>query len=487
MASPPRIAVGGIHTECSTYSPVLATEADFRVLRGDALTADPSFAMLRDYDAVFLPTLHARAIPGGPVARVTYEAFKAEFLERLEALGPIDGLYLAMHGAMNVEGMEDAEGDWITAARAAVGPDCPISASYDLHGNVSQRIIDALDMFSTYRTAPHIDVEETKRRACGMLMRRLTEGVRPLLLWVPVPVLWPGERTSTVDEPAKSLYAQLPAVDAMDGILDASMMVGYVWADEPRATAAVIMTGTDPAAMEREGTRLAQAYWDARDDFVFGSRTGTVEECVDWAVGSATRPVILADSGDNPTGGGVGDRADLLRALLARDARDVLIAGIADRPATEACFAAGIGARLRLSIGATLDTKGSVPVEAEAEVLVLDPGADAADRQALVRIGGVRVVLTARRRPFHNIADFTRLGVHPAEVAILVVKSGYLSPELAPIANPNLMALSPGVVDQDVEHLPRRRTTRPTFPFDRDFDWQPRPAWSARSLKVLGR
>src|SRR5262245_60744223 len=118
--APPRIAVGGIHTECSTYSPVLATEADFRVLRGAALTSDPSFAMLRDYDAVFLPTLHARAIPGGPVARATYEAFKAEFLERLKALGPIDGLYLAMHGAMNVEGMEDAEGDWITAARAAV-------------------------------------------------------------------------------------------------------------------------------------------------------------------------------------------------------------------------------------------------------------------------------------------------------------------------------------------------------------------------------
>jgi microcystin degradation protein MlrC len=208
---------------------------------------------------------------------------------------------------------------------------------------------------------------------------------------------------------------------------------------------------------------------------------------VDWAVGSATRPVILADSGDNPTGGGVGDRADLLRALLARDAQDVLIAGIADRPATEACFAAGVGARLRLSIGATLDTQGSQPVSAEAEVLVLDAGIDTADRQALVRIGGIRVVLTARRRPFHNISDFTRLGVHPAEVAILVVKSGYLSPELAPIANPNLMALSPGVVDQDVEHLARHRTTRPTFPFDRGFDWRPRPVWSARSLKALGR
>jgi microcystin degradation protein MlrC len=264
-------------------------------------------------------------------------------------------------------------------------------------------------------------------------------------------------------------------------------MVGYVWADEPRSTAAIILTGTDPAAMEREAVRLAQAYWDARDDFVFGSRTGTVDDCVGWAVASATHPVILADSGDNPTGGGVGDRADLLRALLARDAQDVLIAGIADAPGAEACYRAGVGARLRLSIGATLDTQGSAPVEAEVEVLHLHATGDATDRQAVIRIGGIRVVLTARRRPFHNIADFTSLGLRPAEVAILVVKSGYLSPELAPLAAPNLMALSSGVVDQDVEHLARHRTRRPTFPFDRGFDWRPQPVWSARSRAAAGR
>ncbi|NEK55484.1 microcystin degradation protein MlrC, partial [Rhizobium leguminosarum] len=126
-----RIAVGGIHTECSTYNPVLNEEKDFRVLRGEALLAAPYFAFLRDYDAEFLPTIHARAIAGGPVSRATYEAFKGEFLERLKPLLPLDGLYLAMHGAVYVEGMEDAEGDWISAARALVGKDCTVSASYD--------------------------------------------------------------------------------------------------------------------------------------------------------------------------------------------------------------------------------------------------------------------------------------------------------------------------------------------------------------------
>lgn len=124
-----RIAYGGIHTECSTWNPVLNYADDFRIVRGEAMTTNPYFAFLQDYAAEFLPTFHARAIAGGPVARVTYDAFKQEFLRRLEAYLPVDGVYLAMHGAVYVEGMEDAEGDWISATRELVGPDCPISVS----------------------------------------------------------------------------------------------------------------------------------------------------------------------------------------------------------------------------------------------------------------------------------------------------------------------------------------------------------------------
>lgn len=476
-----RIAVGGIHTECSTYNPVLSEEKDFRIVRGEALTAAPYFAFLKDYDAKFLPTIHARAIAGGPVARQTYEAFKAEFLERLKALLPLDGLYLAMHGAMYVEGMEDAEGDWISAARAVVGNDCMVSASYDLHGNVTQRIIDALDMYSTYRTAPHIDVEDTMRRAVKMLTESLKTGVKPILLWAPIPVLLPGERTSTVDEPAKSLYDLLPGIDALDGVWDASLMVGYVWADEPRATAAAIMTGTDRTVLEREAKRLAQAYWDVRHDFVFGCETGSIEDCVARAIASPTAPVVLAESGDNPTGGGVGDRADVLAELIARDARGVIFAGIADEEVTRACYAAGVGAKLDLTVGASLDTKGSEPVKGRFTVKFLLETSDETDAQVVVAIGGIDLVLSAKRRPYHNIADFTRLGLDPQRAKIIVVKSGYLSPDLAPIANPNLMALSPGVVDQFVERLPRLRKQKPTYPFDKDFAFTPQVALSARA------
>jgi microcystin degradation protein MlrC len=476
-----RIAVAGIHVECSTYNPVLVEAADFRVLRGAGLMESAHFAFLGEFDAEFLPLIHARAVPGGPVSRAAYEGFRAEFLSGLATLGPLDGLYLAMHGAMYVEGMEDAEGDWITAARAVVGPDIPIAVSYDLHGNVSQPILDAIDMFSTYRTAPHIDVEATMRRAVAMLVRSLATGERPLLLWAPVPVLLPGERTSTEDEPAKSLYARLPAIDARPGVWDASLMVGYVWADEPRATAAAILTGTDRAALEQEAKGLAQGYWDARQDFVFGPRTGSIAECVGWAIQSPSHPVILADSGDNPTGGGVGDRADMLAELIRRGATDTMVVGITDPPATEAAYAAGADARLALGIGGSLDPS-SPRITVEAEVLRLVATDDPAEREAVVGIGGITLVLAARRRPYHDLEDFARLGLDPKAAGIVVVKSGYLSPELAPIADPNLMALSPGVVDQFIERLPRLRKARPTFPFDRNFSYTPEVRLSARSL-----
>ena len=475
-----RIAVAGLHTECSTYNPVLAREADFRVLRGPAMLKDAYFDFLTHFPAEFITILHARAIAGGPVERGIYERWKGEILDGLRAALPLDGVYLAMHGAMFVQDMFDAEGDFIAAVRAVVGPDIPIAASYDLHGNVSQQIIDNLDIFSTYRTAPHIDTPDTMRRAVTMLVRALRTGQRPALAWAPVPVLLPGETTSTQDEPARSFYAQLQAVEDPTGIWDASFQVGYVWADEPRATACAVVTGTNRAAMADAARHLAQDYWDIRADFAFGTRTGSIEECVDWAMAAETGPAVLAESGDNPTGGGVGDRAEVLAELIARDAQGVVFAGIADKAATDAAYAAGVGKTVQLGIGASLDPS-SRNVQAQADVVFLLETEEARLREAVVRIGGIALVLTARRRPFHNIADFTRLGLDPRRAKIVVVKSGYLSPDLGPIANPSLMALSPGVVDQFVERLERKHKSVPQYPFDKDFAYTPQVLWSRRA------
>ena len=475
-----RIAVAGLHTECSTYNPVLAREADFRVLRGPAMLKDDYFNFLTHFPAEFITILHARAIAGGPVEREIYQKWKREIIDGVKAVLPLDGVYLAMHGAMFVEGLQDAEGDFISAVREAVGPDVLISASYDLHGNVSQKIIDSLDMFSTYRTAPHIDVQETMRRSVTMLVRALRTGVRPMLAWAPVPVLLPGERTSTQDEPARSFYTQLHQVEEPSGIWDASFQVGYVWADEPRATACAVVTGTNRVAMTEAAQRLAQNYWEVREQFVFGTKTGSINECVQWAVASKTGPVVLAESGDNPTGGGVGDRAEVLKALIEASAEGVVFAGITDKTATNAAYAAGVGARLRLTIGGSLDPS-SRKVQAEAEVVFLLEVIEDRLREAVLRIGGIDLVLAARRRPFHNIPDFTKLGLDPRTAKIVVVKSGYLSPDLGPIANPSLMALSPGVVDQFVERLARKHKRTAQYPFDKDFAWAPEVRWSGRA------
>src|SRR5258706_6185792 len=357
-----RIAYGGIGIECSTYSRLRTRMQEFTILRDAELTYSARFQFLKRYPVTFMPTLVATAVPGGPVERQTYETIKAEFLKRLEALLPLQGLYLPMHGAMFVEGMEDAEADWYRAARKVVGPDCLLSASYDLHGNISQPIIDTLDMLSAFRTAPHIDREETMLRATGMLLHCLREKIRPTLLWAPIPVLMPGERSSTEWEPGKRLWAQLPALNREPGILDVSMLVGYVWADEPRSTAAVVITGTDPDNQRRVATKLAQQYSDARAEFKFWTETCTVYDCVHRAIDAKTQPDILADSGDNPTGGGNGDQATVLESLLRHKAQNVVFAGITDRPATEACYKAGVGTRIPLSIGATLDPQASRPV-----------------------------------------------------------------------------------------------------------------------------
>ena len=473
-----RIALGGIATESCTFSPVLTKKEDFNVVYGDALLEPEHYsfltdAFLADNDLHLFPTLRARALPGGPVERSAYEGFKADFLARLRAALPLDGLYLDMHGAMNVEGLDDAEGDWYEAARRVVGPTCLISASYDLHGNLSQRIIDTLDLLTAYRTAPHVDTLETRTKAFTLLVHCLKENIRPHKVWISVPVLLPGERTSTEYEPAASLYASLPEVDGQPGILDASVLVGYVWADEPRAAASIVVTGTDLDVAEREARRLAQAYWELRDAFEFSVPAGTMDESLGWALETDKTCLFISDSGDNPTAGGVGDRVDFLRCLLEHNIPDAVLGGLTDAAATDACYRAGVGDRLELSLGATLDPR-SEPLKVTGEVLFLDAVSDASERQAVLQIGGVTVILARRRRPYHLEADFLRLGIDPKTHKLIVVKVGYLVPDLKRIAGGTFLALSPGAVDQHVERLNYERVRRPLYPLERSFSWEPR-------------
>jgi len=475
-----KIGIGGLHIESCTFSPLLSQEADFRILRDEALLASYPFI---DQGITHFPLLHARAIPGGPIARPFYEKFKAEFSSLLAAGLPFDGLFLPMHGAVSVEGMEDAEGDFLTAVREVVGPDCFIAASYDLHGNGSNRVMENLDFLSAYRTAPHVDAPQTLERAYAMLIRCLREGIRPHKAYIPVPVLFSGEKSSTEWEPAASLYRMIPKVISDPAVMDASILIGYVWADEPRSSAWVTAFGTDAGLVEAAAQKLAQAFWDARGHFQFGVTAGSTDDCIQIALEATEYPVVISDSGDNPTAGGAGDTPYVLERMLAMGVKDAVFASITDLTTVEQCEAAGIGATVPLSLGGKLDPLHAQPLNVEASVRSLHVAPWTLSRQsepvvlnrvAVIDTGGIQVIVTERRTPFHRISDFTSLGIDPHAEKIIVVKIGYLEPELKALAAKALLALSPGAANQDTVNIKYRRLRRPMYPFDDDFSWSPR-------------
>ena len=473
-----RIGIGGIAIESSTFSPLPSRQDDFTILRGAEMIERypfmPDWNFRGRSDIQWLPCSHARAIPGGPVEQASYAAMKQELLDRIHAALPLDGFYLDIHGAMNVLGMDDAEADLATAIRAVVGDACLISAGMDLHGNVSARLVEQVDVFTAYRLAPHDDALETRERACAHLIHCLDHGIRPLRAWVRIPVILPGERTSTLVEPGKSVYASLQESDPVPGVLDASLWVGYVWADEPRSSATVVVTGTDAETIRREAEKIARRYWNERDNFDFVVPAGSADWCIARAVELSGNAVVISDSGDNPTAGGVGDVPYFLGRLLAHPRfgqRELtaIYASLPDLEAVTVCFAAGEGATVEVSLGGKLDAVHGepLPVQGTVETLYRDDaiGGDI----AVLRAGGVHIIVTSRRKPHHYLADFTQLGLDPQMYKVTAVKIGYLVPDLRRMARHALLALTPGAVNQDIPSLPYTRVVRPIYPLDRRF------------------
>ena len=437
------------------------------MVRGDDLLARYD-DLPREVD--WIPLVHARALPGGAVERDFYYAIKAELLERLRGALPVDGVFLDIHGAMSVIGMADAEGDLATAVRETIGNDALISAAMDPHGNMSRRLIGALDLATSHRMSPHEDAALTKTRAAANLVRCLRDGVRPLKAWVRVPVLLPGERACTRDEPARGIYGSLAEIEAQPGIIDAAVWIGYAWADEARCSAAVVVTGTEADVIAREARSLAERYWNARSDFAFSVPAGDADWCIAAGLAATVRPYFISDSGDNPTAGGAGDVAYMLGRLLAHpdlvSGRATAIwASVVDADAVARCVAAGEGAAVDVSVGGEFgSTQGKVNLRGKVARVIRDEpvGGDI----AVVALGGVRAILTTRRKPYHFVRDLQALGLDPARHDLTVVKIGYLVPDLFAAAKGWVLALTPGGVDQDIVRLGQRHLDRPIYPLD---------------------
>jgi len=479
LASPPRlrIAIAGLGIESSTFSPALTNEPAFHAQYGSEIfTSYPFFApdsALRK-EAIWIPTITGHSLPGGAVTRAAYESLVNKTLDSLKKHLPYDGLFFDIHGAMSVVGLDDPEGDFITRIRKVVGPKTLISTSMDLHGNVSWRLARNTDLITCYRMAPHEDAMETKRRAVTNLLNRLETGKgRPAYkAWIPIPILLPGEKTSTRIEPGRSIYKAVAPAAAQPGIIDAAIWIGYAWADEPRNHAVVMVTGDDKETVTRTAEHLALNFWNARSQFAFVAPTGTLKQCLDSAIKSPLCPFFLSDCGDNPTAGGAGDVTWTLQQILARpefrsaNGPTLIYASIPGPEAIKAAVTAGVGGKIDAVAGAAVDHRYAPPVRLQGVVESIVKGDKDAEVEAVIRVGSVHVIVTQKRKPYHKEIDFTRLGLQPRKAAVVVVKIGYLEPELYAMRAAWLMALTPGGVDQDLARLPYKRIERPMFPLD---------------------
>lgn len=475
----PRIAIAGLAIESSTFSPALTDEAAFHAkYKNDVFSWYPFFSIdspLRQ-KAMWFPAIVGEALPGGTVTRYAYESLVNKTLDSLKKYGPYDGLFFDIHGAMSVVGLDDPEGDFIVRIRKVIGNKTIISTSMDLHGNVSWRLAENTDLITCYRMAPHEDELATKKRAVKNLLERIESGKgKPAYkAYIEVPVLLPGEKTSTRIEPGKSIYAAVAPAAAQAGIVDAAIWVGYAWADEPRNHAVVMVTGDDKAKVIKTAQSLAKRFWDERDKFAFVAPTGTLKEALDKAVVSTKKPFFISDSGDNPTAGGAGDVTWTLKEILARpefkadNGPELIYASIPGPELIKNAIIAGIGNIVEGYAGAVVDARFAPPLLLKGTVKSIFYGDKDAEVEVVVKVGSVNVIVTQKRKPYHKEIDFTNLGLSPRKAAIVVVKIGYLEPELYAMRADWILALTPGGVDQDLSRLPYHRIKRPMFPFDTD-------------------
>ena len=491
-----RVAVAGLGCETSTFTPARTDARAFDPQRGNEILSEYKFlqkgSALGDA-AEWRGALIGHALPGGVVTRDAFEELSAELVTLLRDIlmeGSLDGFWFDIHGAMCVESVEDSEAELLRRIRRVIGPETVVSTSMDLHGNVSRDLAHQTDLITCYRTAPHEDVMETKSRACRNLVELLHKRREtaqpdcrtplPVKAWIPVPILLPGEQTSTRVEPAKHIYAAVPEIEATDGVIDAAIWVGYAWADEARSHAVCVVSGWDEAAVKRGAEKLARILWDAHEKFDFVAPTGQFDECLDAALDSTDTPYFVSDSGDNPTAGGSGDVTWTLKHLLARpEFRDLsgpktIYASIPGPEAVAIAVNAEINDTVSLTAGAEVDDIHSGPITMSGRVHAIKQGDPQALTEVVLQVGSVFVILTELRKPYHYEHDFTDLHLDIRKDAeIVIVKIGYLEPELYALQRGWMMALTPGGVDQDLVRLGHNKISRPMWPFDRKFEKEP--------------
>jgi len=474
-----RIAVGGFLHESHSFAPRPTTYADFlqpgglpAFSAGADLIASirprsvPLAGAIKVADAAgveLVPLAWGFANPAGPVQDEAFERIAARICAPLSLAldeGPLDGVYLDLHGAAVAESFPDAEGELLRRVRAIVGGDLPLTVSLDPHANLTEQMVRLADAVVPFRTYPHVDMKEAGAQAMRLLLERIRRGkpwaraFRTLDFWIPL-----GSQC-TLMPPMQTVMAERAALAQRLGSVELAFCFGFPYADFAGCGAAIAAFADTQAQADAAADALL-AYVNAQESRFVQETLASAEavaEAKRLAVGAA-RPVVLADTQDNPGGGGHGDTTELLSELVRQGAKGAVVCLINDADSVASCVAAGVGATVDLLLGGKSDGMPfacSVRVEKLTDGVFTLTGPMGAGNPgnlgdtALIDIEGVRVMVTSRKMQALDQAILRHVGIEPTECPIIALKSSvHFRADFGPIAERVIVAIAPGPVVAD--------------------------------------
>jgi microcystin degradation protein MlrC len=481
-----RIAVGGFLHETNTFAPTKATYADFvhgggwpamamgagvlRTMRNInvGLAGFVETAEAKGWELV--PTIACAASPCAHVAKDAFERIAKVMIDGIRNAGALDAVYLDLHGAMVAEHLDDGEGEILARVREVIGADLPLVVSLDLHANVTSEMIEHADALIAYRTYPHIDMADTGRACARHLARLLQSKDKFAKAFRQLPFLIPISWQCTNDEPCKSIYAKLAALES-DAVPTLSFAPGFPAADFPGCGPSVFAYGATQADVDAVADRVAALIAGHENDF--DGRVFSPDEGVRFAIElsrSANKPIVIADTQDNPGAGGDSDTTGMLRALVRNNARRTAIGVINDPVSARLAHEAGEGATVTLALGGKSGIPGDEPYQASFLVERLSDGNFKASGlyyggrnmkmgpSACLKIGDVRVVVGSYKAQLADQAMYRFVGIEPTEQSILVNKSSvHFRADFEPIAAKLIICAAPGAMPADPAALPWTR------------------------------
>jgi microcystin degradation protein MlrC len=470
---PLRIAVGGFLHESATFVETQTTWDDFaragawpgacegevmlKTLEGLNLATAHFVDEARKAGHEIVPTIWTMAQPAGPVTANAFERIAALIVDGFRRSGA-DVIFIELHGAMVADEYDDAEGELLRRIRAVVGPDVPIVGTLDLHVNMSDAMIARTNLLSAYRTYPHVDWGETGRRVGRWLDRALSWGPNPAKAMRRMPFLIPVTAGCSMISPVKEIYELLETIEAETGV-HLSFTPGFPPADIADCGPAVFGYGADQATVDRAVDRLANAVNAAEPQFA-AQRVQPVAEAVANAMriaAKAKKPVVLADTQDNPGAGAPSNTTGIIAELLAQGAEGAIVGIVHDPETAAAAHAAGVGAILNAPIGGGLSGAGQTPHPGPWTVTALSEGTFAGTspmlrskfakmgKTAVLKQNGVEVLVASiRQQPIHT-ETFSHVGIDPRQRKIVALKSSvHFRAGFQPIAEEVITCASPG-------------------------------------------